>query len=47
LNGRWGPDELATLRKLVKDLDHGLKVKNLKTVEKAVDQLSKLVLKNA
>lgn len=44
--GKIGPNGVIVLRKLIKDLDHGLKVKNLKIVEKTIDQISQFILNN-
>lgn len=47
LYGKLSHDDLAMLLKLVNDLDHALKVKNLKSAEKAIDRIAKTILTNA
>lgn len=44
LSGMLNPDEKSRLHKAAKEVDHGLRVKNLKKTEKAINQLARLIV---
>ncbi|HUV42933.1 MAG TPA: hypothetical protein VMY36_03490 [Patescibacteria group bacterium] len=45
LEGKLEPDEKAEIAKAIKELSHALKIRNIKQIEKAIEKISKLLLR--